>query len=262
MNNPLVAVHMIVKNEEQWVWYAIQSVINYVDKLLIYDTGSTDKTVEIIKTIKSEKIMFMEKGSVTPEGFVKLRNEQVRHTKTEWFFLLDGDEVWPEKTVQELISVIKNSGPELLGLVFKTRIPLGDLFHFQTETAGKYHILGKIGHYNLRIYRKLPGYSWVGEYPLEAYADSQGTTIQDQSSHLKLLSGEYWHLHHLKRSSVGIHRKPKKELGEIATVHLPEVFFKSRPPLVPSPWISYSQKEKILVHIITPLLMAKRYWLK
>ena len=46
----------LIKNEERWVWYALQSVLPYVDKILVWDTGSTDNTVEIIKTIKSNKI--------------------------------------------------------------------------------------------------------------------------------------------------------------------------------------------------------------
>jgi len=36
MKNNLTA-HMLVKNEEQWIWYAINSVINRVDQIIIYD---------------------------------------------------------------------------------------------------------------------------------------------------------------------------------------------------------------------------------
>jgi glycosyltransferase involved in cell wall biosynthesis len=52
-----ITVHMVVKNEDQWIWYSIQSVLQYVDKILITDTGSTDHTVEIIKSIKSPKLI-------------------------------------------------------------------------------------------------------------------------------------------------------------------------------------------------------------
>ena len=45
-------VNTIVHNEENFIWFAVMSVIDYVDKVLIYDTGSTDKTVEIIKEIQ------------------------------------------------------------------------------------------------------------------------------------------------------------------------------------------------------------------
>ena len=47
-----VWAHTLVKNEERYIWYAVMSVIDWVDKILIWDTGSTDKTVEIIKEIE------------------------------------------------------------------------------------------------------------------------------------------------------------------------------------------------------------------
>ena len=48
---------MIVKNEDQWVFYAINSVLPYVDELIITDTGSTDHTLELIRSIHSPKII-------------------------------------------------------------------------------------------------------------------------------------------------------------------------------------------------------------
>ncbi len=49
--------HTLVRNEENFIWFAINSIIDYVDKILIYDLGSTDKTIEIIKTINNQKII-------------------------------------------------------------------------------------------------------------------------------------------------------------------------------------------------------------
>ena len=43
--------HTLVMNEDRFIWYAVMSVIDYVDKILIFDTGSTDGTVRIIKGI-------------------------------------------------------------------------------------------------------------------------------------------------------------------------------------------------------------------
>ena len=108
----MITVHMVVKNEEQWVWFAVNSVLNFVDRIIIYDTGSTDRTLEILKSIKSSKIEFEEKGSVTPEKLVDLRNEQIKNTKTDWFMLLDGDEVWSEKSLTLLLSKIQSAPKE------------------------------------------------------------------------------------------------------------------------------------------------------
>ena len=58
-----LTAHMMLCNEERWCWYAIMSVIDHVDHMIIFDTGSTDRTVEIVKGILveprySQKIIF------------------------------------------------------------------------------------------------------------------------------------------------------------------------------------------------------------
>ena len=93
-----LTAHMMLCNEERWCWYAIMSVINYVDHMIIYDTGSTDNTVKIIKEILQipqykDKVIFEEKGKVEREEFVRLRDEMVQRTKDDYFMIVDGDEV-------------------------------------------------------------------------------------------------------------------------------------------------------------------------
>lgn len=47
MKNTITA-HVMVKNEEFFIFEAIRSVIEHVDKMIIFDTGSTDGTVRKI----------------------------------------------------------------------------------------------------------------------------------------------------------------------------------------------------------------------
>lgn len=264
MQNDLTA-HMIVKNEEQWIWYAINSVLPYVSKMIIYDTGSQDKTVKIIRLIKNNKIDFTRKGTVTPHGLARLRNEQIKFTKTSWFLLLDGDEIWPRKTILELLQTIKSLKKETYAIVVKARVPVGDLFHYQSEMAGRYKFFGKFGHFNLRAYRKSANFHWEAVPPykdyVEKYVDGKGVQVQDQSENLAILKNEYWHLTHLVRSSIDSHNKRKLEIGRTEDVSLPQVFFELRPKQIPSPWIHYTATEKFLAQIRTPLLYLKRRYL-
>ena len=46
----LVSLSM-VKNEEYWIWYALTSVAPHVDEILVFDNGSQDRTVEIVREI-------------------------------------------------------------------------------------------------------------------------------------------------------------------------------------------------------------------
>lgn len=257
MKGSMITVHMIIKNEEQWVWYALQSVMEIASKIIIYDTGSTDKTIPIIAEIASNKIDISEKGRINASIMTQLRNEQLEQTKTDWFMLLDGDEVWPKVATYEVQEELKNS-INIHAFVSKARVPIGDLFHYQPEIAGKYSLLGRVGHYNIRLYRKLPGYYWEGIYPNEAYVDKNGIPIQQKTPQLKLLRHHYWHLTHLPRSSVDTHSKRKYEIGKNFKLKLPEVFFADRPTFVPSPWVKYSTREKVWAYLITPILKIKR----
>ncbi len=171
--------------------------------------------------------------------------------------LLDGDEVWPEKTIKELFSVISRFDDMKSAVVIPAIVPVGDLFHCQPETAGRYNILGKKGHYNIRLY-KVGNYRWRGIYPFEAYTDRHGQVIQNQPKKLYLLKNSYWHLTHLKRSVHDDHGRRKLELGIVNNNNIPEVFYKIHPPIVPTPFIKTNGVETMISHLVTPLKKIKR----
>ncbi len=254
-----VTVLSIVYNEEQWIWYALQSVLPFVDSIVVVDTGSTDKTVDIVQSIKSNKIKLEEVGKQDPVQMVSLLNKIAKEIKTEWYIKLDGDEIWSKKSIEKLIINLSMVDKDIVGIVVKARLPVGDLFHYQSEEAGKYELLGMRGHYNIRAYRKRDGYHWKGTYPLEAYVDSSGNSINEQNSLLFYAKEcEYWHPRHLLRSSVGT-RKIKLEIGKKESVTLPEVFYMDHPPIVPSPWVSFFPIQWIAATVLTPLLRVKRF---
>ena len=50
---PTVSLTMIVKDEEHIIRECLESIAPYIDRYDISDTGSTDKTKEIIKNLSS-----------------------------------------------------------------------------------------------------------------------------------------------------------------------------------------------------------------
>ncbi len=251
---------MIVKNEDQWVWYAIMSIIDYVYKIIIFDTGSNDLTTDIIKTFKSPKIFFDKKFINNQKNITKLRQLQLEMTTTNWFLIVDGDEVWPENSIKSLVNSINHSDEEINGIVVKSAICLGDILHLQEEKAGRYNIAGRIGQFNIRAYKKMAGYKWIGKYPLEAYVDQNNIPIQDKNNELNFLDVRYWHLRHLRRSSKVANPGFKLEVGnKVALNKIPEVFLiKSKPKIVPSPWVSFSPTEKLFARILGPIYKLRR----
>jgi len=60
MNKAKLAVWIVVRDDVYYIDMAIKSVLPYVDSIYILDNGSTDGTLELIESFKSDKI-FLEK---------------------------------------------------------------------------------------------------------------------------------------------------------------------------------------------------------
>lgn len=194
-----LTIHTIVKNEECWIKPALSSVIDRADRLLVWDTGSTDKTVALIKSLNSPKIEFKECGSVNRQGLVALRNQQIKATTSDWLMLLDGDEIWPKDNLEKLINAMQLAKTKTIALVNRTKNCLGDFNHYVPESSGNYHIGPWSGHLNIRAIRNLPGLKVIGEYPNEAYI-YQDKKLQDQPERLEFVDTWYYHTTHLKRT--------------------------------------------------------------
>lgn len=78
---------MIVKNEESCLDKCLQSVKDF-DEIVIVDTGSVDKTIEIAKKY-TDKIYHFE----WIDDFSKARNYSLSKCTGDWIFVIDADEV-------------------------------------------------------------------------------------------------------------------------------------------------------------------------
>lgn len=83
----LVTACLIVKDEEAMLGTAIDSVADLVDEVVVYDTGSTDRTVAVAR----------ERGARVFEGywddsFARARNVAMAQARGDWILSLDADE--------------------------------------------------------------------------------------------------------------------------------------------------------------------------
>lgn len=265
--------NMVVKNEDRYVWFAIISVIKYLDRLIIYDTGSSDKTVEIIKYFLKnfkKKIFFEEVGEVDSFGMTKLRQQMLDMTKSDWFVLVDGDEVWWEQSILKVIEIIQKEGESLYCIVNPVINLVGDIYHYQDSSLGKYKILDRVGHFNIRaINRNIKGLNVKNEYPLEGFYDENEILLQNQSSDkIYFLDAPILHFSNLKRSSMrggdklAVKRsiKLKFDLGKKfkKDFKYPEVFYFNFPGFISNPWKKRSLPYITKAGIEYPLKTLKR----
>lgn len=272
MNRNLYA-HCLVKNEERFLWYSVSSVINFVDKILIWDTGSTDNTLKIIDLLRKkypEKIVFKNYGSVDSETFFKARQDMLDNTNSDWFLVLDADEIWWDDSIRKLTSFILKDKGKNESIVVPTINLIGDIFFFLEEKAGRYKFGKRKGHYNLRaIRRNISGLKSFGKHGVWGWVDENGKMIQDRNQEkIVFLDTPYLHASFLQRGGtikddkkvVKRLKKFKYELGEKFPLdfYYPEVFFKARPEIVPSVWKSTDFKYKLRASIETPFKKIKR----
>lgn len=244
MTKTKIIVHCLVKNEDRFIYYAVKSVLPFVDRILIWDTGSTDLTVNIIKRIHSPKINFKEVGDVDARSFTSVRNQMLRATpkKFNWLLILDGDEVWPKNSLSQVISYIKTH-PETESIVVKTYNLVGDIYHRLPHWTGRYHLAGHKGHLNLRFInlKLINGLTVKKPHGQQGYYDGTDRLIQERDPNkIKFLPVYYLHATHLVRSTLSdsevIKRleKRKLELGiPLKSSTLPRIIFQKKPALVP-----------------------------
>lgn len=84
---PTISLCMIVKNEEAFLEQCLKSIKDYVDEIIIVDTGSTDRTVDIAEGF-TDKIYF----HAWENSFSMARNQSLTYATGDWIFIMDADE--------------------------------------------------------------------------------------------------------------------------------------------------------------------------
>lgn len=85
---PAIALAMIVRNEEKNLTTCLESAVNAVDEIVVVDTGSTDRTVEIARRYTDRVYHYRWRGD-----FGAARNYALDRVKSSWILSLDADEV-------------------------------------------------------------------------------------------------------------------------------------------------------------------------
>jgi glycosyltransferase involved in cell wall biosynthesis len=100
-----VTVIVTCFNEEEFIEQAILSILNQtrldlIEKIIVVDDGSLDRSVDIIKNVSilDKRIKFIAQNN---SGLAIARNNALRSVATEWVCFLDGDDIWPEDKIEK-----------------------------------------------------------------------------------------------------------------------------------------------------------------
>ena len=98
-----ISVCMIVKDEEAFLGKCLESVRQIASQIVVVDTGSTDRTVEIAREHGAEIHLH-----VWNDDFSAARNAAMVHAKGDWILALDADEELTPGAGQRLVEEINN----------------------------------------------------------------------------------------------------------------------------------------------------------
>ena len=133
-----ISASLIIKNEEEMLPLCLES-IKGVDEIIMVDTGSEDKSIEIAESFGA-KVYTDYKWK---DHFSEARNESKKHCTGDWLLIIDGDEI-----LQSSIKSIR----KLLDEPFMKH---KDLVMFDVDT-------GMETNTQPRLFRNRPDVEWVG----------------------------------------------------------------------------------------------------
>lgn len=147
-----ISLCMIVRDEERVIGDCLRSAAGYFNQIVIIDTGSTDRTREIIQELRGSvdglKNLRLEVFPWT-ESFSEARNESLKYAKSRWIFWMDADDTLPRASAEAILRGAVSAQPNVAGFVVPVRFVDGG------ATGGT-----QVDH--VKLFRNLPGVRFEG----------------------------------------------------------------------------------------------------
>lgn len=156
-----ISLCMIVKNEEATIERCLRSVEQIVDEIIIVDTGSTDKTKELVKQF-TEKVFDFE----WIDDFSAARNYAFSKATQEYILWLDADDIFLDEDRQQFL--------ELKAVLSRETDAVSMLYHLGHDQHGK--LIGQIR--RKRLVKRDKNYQWIGA--VHEFLEASGTQLDTE----------------------------------------------------------------------------------
>ena len=143
---PTVSLCMIVKNEEMHLARCLESVAELVDEIIIVDTGSTDRTVELASRYTSKVYSHPWK-----DDFSDARNYSFSKASMDYCMWMDADDILEESDKDKFVQLKRSLSSDIDIVMMR--------YHTSFDEAGK----PSFSYFRERWIRNCAEYRWVGE---------------------------------------------------------------------------------------------------
>jgi len=176
---PNISLCMIVKDESEFLRRCLKSVSSLVDEIVIVDTGSSDKTIEIAKELGARVFSYK-----WDEDFSNARNAGLSRVRGKWTLILDADEVISQKDhkrIQHLVQDEKTDGYRMILRNYVKSVNLSNAIPNPNDYEEGLDLPGFIQARLIRLFKTCPDIYFTGSVheTLDASFVKQGKTVLD-----------------------------------------------------------------------------------
>jgi hypothetical protein len=111
---------MIVKNEEANLPALLESVAPLSAHVVVVDTGSTDRTVEIARKAGAQVVSWAWRSD-----FAAARNVSLDHAKAPWALWMDADDRLPAETIGPILEIARGEPDRAISFLIKNTLDGG-----------------------------------------------------------------------------------------------------------------------------------------
>ncbi|MGL6107249.1 tetratricopeptide repeat-containing glycosyltransferase family 2 protein [Romboutsia sp.] len=151
-----ISACIIARNEEKNIDSCLKSIADVVDEIILVDTGSSDKTIEVAKSYGA-KVFFRKWDN----DFSAARNKSLDMATHEWILVIDCDEVLAENSKGKLREIVTDDTQEAFGIDIVNIIN-------GVESYASIH---------LRLFKNKPEYRYKGIIHEQMYLDNKNLEV-------------------------------------------------------------------------------------
>lgn len=184
---------IMLKNEEYWIHYVVRDLFKVFPQVLILDTGSTDRTLDIIRrtAVGYNGLILLEANYHNDPVLIgNGRNIMREACPTYWMFLVDGDEIWREAKLRNMLVYNTKDETEVIMLAGWNVQDVDGRLQLRTHDLAN------------RDGLFAPDIRWTStHYPFEGYGLVEEYLNKSKGMYLPAHECYAWHMRHTLRSS-------------------------------------------------------------
>lgn len=140
-----ISLCMIVKNEEQIIARCLDCLTGIADEIIVVDTGSTDRTKEIVRGY-TDKIFDFE----WIDDFAAARNYSFSKATMEYIYVADADEIIDEENIEKFknLKATLDASVDIVEMKYGNQLENGSTYNFDVENRPK-------------LYKRIRTFHWI-----------------------------------------------------------------------------------------------------